>query len=93
MAGLLRGPEVVLDRASRVQPDQRGPGGEPPVSHEVMLQFIRRTRSATGFHCKARLDTTPYGTGRKVSDEERRAVRLKRRPVLPRWNYIIYPRR
>ena len=67
--------------------------GEPLASYEVMLQFIRRTRSATGFHCKARLDTTPYATGRKVSNEERRAVRLKRRLVLPRWNYTIYPRR
>ena len=63
------------------------------MSYEVMLQFIRRTRSTTGFHCKARLDTTPYATGRKVSNEERRAVRLKRRLVLPRWNYTIYPRR
>jgi len=39
------------------------------------------------------LDNTPYATGRKVSNEERRAVRLKRRPLLPRWNYTIYPRR
>jgi DNA-directed RNA polymerase specialized sigma24 family protein len=52
-----------------------------------------RTRSATGLHCKARLDTTPYATGQKVSKEERRAVRLKRRPVLPRWNYTNFPRR
>jgi hypothetical protein len=65
--------------------------GEPLVSDAVRLQFIRRTRSATGFHCKARLDTTPYATGQKVSKEERRTVRLKRRPVLPRWNYTIYP--
>jgi len=66
--------------------------GEPLVSYEVMLRFIRRTRSATGFHCKARLDTTPYATGQKVSKEEQRAVRLRRRPILPRWNYTIYPR-
>jgi hypothetical protein len=65
--------------------------GEPLVSDAVMLQFIRRTRSATGFHCQARLDTTPDAAGQKVSKEERRAVRLKRRPVLPRWNYTVYP--
>jgi hypothetical protein len=64
----------------------------PLVSYDVILHFIRRTRSATGFHCKARLDTTPYATGQKVSKEERRAVRLKRRPVLSRWNYTIFPR-
>src|SRR5262249_54883053 len=66
--------------------------GEPPVSDEVMLPFIRRTRSATGLHCQARLDAAPYATGQKVSKAERRAVRLKRRPLLPRWNYTIYPR-
>jgi transcriptional regulator with XRE-family HTH domain len=66
--------------------------GEPLVSYEVMLQFIRRTRSATGFYRKVRLDTTLYATGQKVSKEEQRAVRLQRRPVLPRWNYTIYPR-
>jgi hypothetical protein len=36
------------------------------------------------FHCKARLDTTPYATGQKVSKEERRGVRLKRRPSAKR---------
>ncbi len=30
--------------------------GEPLVSYETMLQYIRRTRSATGFHCRAVLD-------------------------------------
>jgi hypothetical protein len=33
------------------------------------------------FHCKARLDTTPYATGQKVSKEKRQGVRLKRRPL------------
>jgi hypothetical protein len=66
--------------------------GEPLVSYEVMLKFIRRTRSATGFHCKARLDTTSYVTGAKITTKERAGVRLKRRPVLPQWNYTIWPR-
>ena len=66
--------------------------GEPLVSYEAMLQFIRRTRSSTGFHCKAQLDSRPYATREKVSQEARQGVRLKRRAVLPRWNYTIYPR-
>ena len=33
------------------------------------------------FHCKVRLDTTPYATEQKVSKEEWRGVRLKRRPL------------
>jgi hypothetical protein len=67
--------------------------GEPLVSYEVVLQFIRRTRSSTGFHCQARLDTAPYAKGVKVSKEEQARLRLKHRPVLPKWNYMIWPRK
>ena len=66
--------------------------GEPLVSHEVMLKFIRRTRSETGFHCKARLDIMPYAKVVKITAEQRAGVRLRRRPVLPQWNYTIWPR-
>jgi hypothetical protein len=66
--------------------------GEPLLSYEVMLKFIRRTRSSTGFHCRARLDTKSYAKGVKITAEERAGVRLKRRPVLPQWNYTIWPR-
>jgi DDE family transposase len=65
--------------------------GEPLVSYEVMLQFIRRTRSATGFHCQARLDTASYQTGLKISKEQKATVRLKRRAIFPQWNYTIWP--
>ena len=37
--------------------------GEPLVSYETMLGYIRRTRSAKGFHCRARLDTTRVSHG------------------------------
>jgi hypothetical protein len=67
--------------------------GEPLVSYEAMLQYIRRTRSNTGFHCKARLDTTTYAKDPKCTAAERMAVRVKRRPVLPQWNYTIWPRK
>jgi hypothetical protein len=67
--------------------------GEPLVSYEAMLNFIRRTRSRTGFHCRARLDTTPYAKGVKVTREELTGLHLKPRPVLPQWNYTIWPRK
>jgi hypothetical protein len=67
--------------------------GEPLVSYEAMLKFMRRTRSATGFHCQARLDTAEYPTGAKVTPAERRKVRIKHRRILPRWNYTIWPHR
>lgn len=65
--------------------------GEPLVSYETILGFIRRTRSSEGFHCRARLDVTEYPTGYRVTSEAKEQVRLKPRPVLPRWNYTICP--
>lgn len=67
--------------------------GEPLVSYETILKHIRRTRSAKGFHCRACLDWAEYPTGCKVTPEEKHRVRLRRRRVLPEWNYVIWPHR
>jgi hypothetical protein len=65
--------------------------GEPLVSYEKMLQYIRGTRSATGFHCRAVLDTREYPTGWRATPADKEAVKLQPRPVLPHWNYTICP--
>ena len=65
--------------------------GEPLVSYEVMLQFIRHTKSDTGFRCQAALDQKTYATKVKVSKEQRASVNVKPRRVLPKWNYVIRP--
>jgi hypothetical protein len=65
--------------------------GEPLVNYETILGYIRRTRSSGGFHCRACLDTTAYPTGCKVTPDAKAQVRLKPRPVLPKWNYTIEP--
>jgi hypothetical protein len=66
--------------------------GEPLVSYEVMLNYIRRTRSSTGFHCRASLDTANYPKAAKITDAERGQLQIKPRRVLPKWNYTIWPR-
>jgi Rhodopirellula transposase DDE domain len=65
--------------------------GEPLSSYETILGYIRGTRSSKGFHCRAHLDTTDYPTKYRVTSEAKRRVRLKPRPVLPKWNYTIWP--
>lgn len=65
--------------------------GEPLVSYEAMLKFIRRTRAATGFPCQARLDITKYPRRVQITKEQKATVRLERRPILPQWNYTIWP--
>lgn len=66
--------------------------GQPLNSYETILKYIRTTRTATGFRCRARLDTTLYRTGMKVSDEQFSQLRLRPRKVLQKWNYTLYPR-
>lgn len=66
--------------------------GQPLVSHETVLKFIRTTRTDTGLRCRAYLDNTTYATGRKITAEQKAQINLKPHRVLPRWNYTIQPR-
>jgi hypothetical protein len=65
--------------------------GEPLVSYERILKYIRTTRTETGLRCRARLDTKAYPPQRGVAPEDKARVRLKRRRVQPQWNYTIRP--
>ncbi len=67
--------------------------GEPLVSYEKALKYIRRTRSTKGFHCQAALDAREYLTGWKATPADKAWVRLKPRAILPTWNYTIFPHR
>jgi hypothetical protein len=65
--------------------------GEPLVSYETVLGDIRRTRWSEGVQCRARRDTTDDPAKSQVTPEAKAQVRLKPRPVLPRWNSTIWP--
>src|SRR5262249_53461890 len=65
--------------------------GQPLTSYEVMLKHIRRTRSKTGFRCRATLDTKKYPETRRVTPEAKAHLRLERRAILPLLNYKIVP--
>jgi hypothetical protein len=66
--------------------------GQPLVSYETILKFIRTTRTETGLSCQARLDRTKYETGLKVSAAEKASINLKPHRIFPNWNYTIEPR-
>jgi hypothetical protein len=66
--------------------------GQPLISYETMLKFIRTTHTDTGLRCRAYRDTTPYQTGRKITPEQKAHINLAPHRVLPRWNYTIKPR-
>lgn len=65
--------------------------GEPLISYETVLKFIRTTTTEVGLCCTAYLDRKHYRTEVKVTPEQKACIRLVRHRVLPKWNYTIRP--
>jgi hypothetical protein len=65
--------------------------GQPLVSYETVLKFIRTSKTETGFHCSAYFDGKHYQTKRKVTPEEKANVNLHPHKLFPEWNYTIRP--
>jgi hypothetical protein len=65
--------------------------GQPLVSYETVLKFIRTSTTETGFHCTAYFDRKHYETKRKVTPEEKANVNLHPHKLFPAWNYTIRP--
>ena len=66
--------------------------GQPLISYETVLKFIRTTRTETGLRCQAYLDVNEYETGLKITTDQKAQINLTPHRVLPRWNYTIEPR-
>ena len=65
--------------------------GRPLVSLEVIVSLIGSTTTATGLTIQAELDTNPYPTGIKVTEEAYAAINLQRAEFHGNWNYTIAP--
>jgi Rhodopirellula transposase DDE domain len=66
--------------------------GQPLVSYETALKFIRTTKTDTGLRVRGYLDNTFYQTKLKLSAEQKARINLRLRRVLPKWNYTIEPK-
>jgi hypothetical protein len=66
--------------------------GEPLESYERILKFIRTTTTETGLKVRAMLNTKEYRKGVKASEDELKALSIRRHRRLPKWNYTITPR-
>ncbi len=66
--------------------------GKPLLSRAVVVNLIANTKTKTGLHIQAELDTNIYETGIEVSDEELAAVRIKKDAFHGEWNYTISPK-
>lgn len=65
--------------------------GQPLVSYETILKYIRTTKTDKGLRCRAYLDSKFYQTGVKITAEQRSQLNLHPHRVLPKWNYTITP--
>ena len=65
--------------------------GEPLVSYETMLKFIRTSKTKTGFCCLAYFDRKKYQPKCQVSQQEKENLNLRRHNLFPVWNYTLKP--
>jgi len=65
--------------------------GQPLVSHEVIVNLIKATKTAKGLRVQAEIDRNLYPAGQKVSDEEMAQLNLKKESFHGEWNYTIAP--
>jgi len=65
--------------------------GRPLVSHEVIVNLIGSTTTATGLRIRAELDPNLYPTGIRVTDDEMATVRIQKADFHGDWNYTVIP--
>src|SRR6266403_753817 len=65
--------------------------GKPLVSHEVIVNLISATTTQTGLEVRAKLDTTAYPPGAKVSKKEIAEINIRPDSFHGEWNYTIRP--
>ena len=63
--------------------------GKPLVDYQVVINFIKNTRTKNGLKVYARLDKKKYEKGLKFTDEEMNKIRIERHRTHPQWNYTI----
>ncbi len=66
--------------------------GKPLLTLEVMLAFIRGTKTETGLSVEACLLEGPYKKGERVSEREMAQLTVQPHAICPAWNYTITPR-
>ena len=69
--------------------------GRPLTSHEVVVETIAATTTATGLTVQADLVTSSYPTGIKIPNRDMKALTdtgiLHRHDYHGEWNYTIHP--
>jgi hypothetical protein len=67
--------------------------GEPLRDYETIVRLIAGTTTAKGLAVSCRLDRRKYPSGRRVTDEEMKRIRITPPVFHGEWNYVLRPRR
>ena len=67
--------------------------GRPPKTHQIIVDLINSTTTATGLTVHATLDTDQYPTGISYTDKDVAALPLQRHDFHGEWNYTLLPER
>jgi hypothetical protein len=65
--------------------------GVPLETHEIVVNLIGATKTATGLEVHAWLDESIYMKSKQISDEQLAEVIIKRNDFHGEWNYKIIP--
>ncbi len=65
--------------------------GRPLKTHQIIVDLIASTSTATGLTVHATLDTAQYPTGVTYTDKDLAALPLQRHDFHGEWNYTLNP--
>jgi hypothetical protein len=65
--------------------------GRPLTSHQIIVDLIGATRTATGLTVRAELDTGTYPTGITYTKQQVDALPITRHDFHGEWNYTVAP--
>jgi hypothetical protein len=65
--------------------------GQPLISYEKILKYLRTTKTKTGLRVGARMVRKQYLTGERVSDQDMKQICISNHDTFPKWNYTISP--
>jgi hypothetical protein len=66
--------------------------GKPLRTYETIVNLIGATTTETGLDVRCELDDATYEKGRKITDEQMKALNIRGHKFHPDWNYTISPR-
>ena len=66
--------------------------GKPLLTHKVIVQLIAATTTANGLALASAIDASQYPKGRKISDAQFDALKIRYDKFHPDWNYTFLPR-